>query len=135
MDLKYKDRIIESVSDYLLWVKETNKTEVISDEGKPICFENNDVYYRGQSCSCWELKPSVFREPILDEHSLLSKASLKLWNEVSSLRTLHSMWHVARRAETLVMVLFFVDMVLKDEMTELQNYQQNMSLRMNCSRW
>lgn len=86
MNVKYKDQIIESVSDYLLWVKETNKAEVISNEGQPICFENDSVYYRGQSCSCWELKPSVFREPILDEHSLLGKASLKLWNEVSSLK-------------------------------------------------
>ena len=87
MNIKCEDTIIGNVSDYLLWVKETNKAEVISDEGQPICFENNNIYYRGQSCSCWELKPSVFREPILDEHSLLNKASLKLWNEVSSLRT------------------------------------------------
>ena len=85
--MKYKDQIIESVSDYLLWIKGTNKAEVIGDEGEPICFENDRVYYRGQSCSCWELKPSVFREPIIDEHSLLDKASLKLWNEISSLRT------------------------------------------------
>ncbi len=85
--MKYKDEIIENVSDYLLWVKETNKTEVIGDEGQPICFENDTVYYRGQSCSCWELKPSVFREHVLDEHSLLSKASLKLWNEISPLKS------------------------------------------------
>ncbi len=85
--MKYKDIIIENVSDYLLWVKETNEIEVIGDEEQPICFENDNVYYRGQSCSCWELTPSVFREPVLDEHSLLSKASLRLWNEVSSLST------------------------------------------------
>lgn len=85
--VKYKDKIIESVSDYLLWVKETNQVEDISDEGQSICFENSNVYYRGQSCSHWELKPSVFREPILDEHSLVNKASLKLWNEVSSLKS------------------------------------------------
>lgn len=87
MNVKYKDQIIESVSDYLLWVKETKKAEVIGDEGQTICFESDSVYYRGQSCSCWDLKPSVFRGSILDEHSLLSKASLKLWNEVSLLKS------------------------------------------------
>lgn len=87
MIVKYKDKIIENVSDYLLWVKETNKVEVKSEDGNPIDLENSNVYYRGQSCSCWELKPSAFREPILDEHSLVNKASLKLWNEVSSLKS------------------------------------------------
>ena len=87
MKVKYKEQIIESVSDYLLWVKDTHNAEIIGSEGLPICFESDGVYYRGQSCSCWELKPSVFREPILDEHSLLGKATLKLWNEISSLKT------------------------------------------------
>ena len=87
MIVKYKDKIIENVSDYLLWVKETNKVEVKNEEGNPIDLENSNVYYRGQSCSCWELKPSIFREPILDEHSLVNKASLRLWNEVSSLKS------------------------------------------------
>ena len=86
--MEYKNTIIQNVSDFLLWVKETSKIEVMSDEGKTICFENNNGYYRGQSCSSWELKPSVLREPpFLDEHSLLNKASLKLWNEMSSLNT------------------------------------------------
>lgn len=87
MIVKYKDKTIESVSDYLLWIKETNKVESISDKGQPTYFENSNVYYRGQSCSYWELKPSAFREPIPDEHSLVNKASLKLWNEVSSLKS------------------------------------------------
>lgn len=86
--MKHKDTIIRNVSDFLLWVKETNKTEVMSDERIPICFDNDYGYYRGQSCSSWELKPSVLREPpYLDEHILLKKATLWLWNEISSLNT------------------------------------------------
>ena len=86
--MEYKDTNIQNVSDFLLWVKETNEAEVMSDEGEPICFDSDYGYYRGQSCSCWELKPSVLREPpYLDEHSLLDKASLKLWNDISSLNT------------------------------------------------
>lgn len=84
----YNDTNIQNVSDFLLWVKETSKTEVMSDEGKPLEFENDYGYYRGQSCACWELKPSVLREPpFLDENSLLKKATLRLWNEISSLNT------------------------------------------------
>ena len=79
---------IQNISDFLLWVKETSKTEVMSDEGKPLEFENDYGYYRGQSCACWDLKPSVLREPpFLDENSLLKKATLRLWNEISSLNT------------------------------------------------
>lgn len=86
--MDYKDRIIENVSEYLLWIKETNSSEILSDVGKPLSFETNYCYYRGQSCSCWELKPSVLREPPdLDENSLLKKATLRLWNEISSLKT------------------------------------------------
>ena len=86
--MEYKDTIIKNVSDFLLWVKERNKTEVMSDEGKPLAFEDDYGYYRGQSCVCWELKPSVLREPpYLDENSLLKKATLRLWNEIASLNT------------------------------------------------
>lgn len=86
--MEYNDTNIQNVSDFLLWVKETSKTEVMSDEGKPLEFENDYGYYRGQSCACWELKPSVLREPpFLDENSLLKKATLRLWNEISSLNT------------------------------------------------
>lgn len=85
--MKYKETIINNVAEYLLWVNKSNMTEVIGNGGQTICFENNDIYYRGQSCASWELIPSAFREPLLDEHSLLSKASLKLWNEVSPLKS------------------------------------------------
>ena len=86
--MEYKETIIQNVSEYLLWVKETNKTEIISNKGKPLEFERDYGYYRGQSCVCWELKTSVLREPpYLDENSLLKEATLRLWNEVSSLNT------------------------------------------------
>ena len=81
------DTTIHSVSDYLEWVKKTKTTQIKSDEGIALDYNNNDVYYRGHSCSCWKLKPSVLRDPYLDEHSLLKKASLRLSNEISSLNT------------------------------------------------
>ena len=34
--MEYNDTNIQNVSDFLLWVKETSKTEVMSDEGKPL---------------------------------------------------------------------------------------------------
>ena len=86
--MDYKDTVIGNVSEYLIWVKATNTSEVISNEGKPLLFESDYGYYRGQSCEYWELKPSVLREPpYLDENSLLKKAILRLWNETSSLNT------------------------------------------------
>lgn len=82
--MEYKDTTIKNVSDYLVWVKETNSVETV----KGLSLEHGNSYYRGQACLCWELKPSVLREPpYLDEHSLLSKAELRLWNEVASLET------------------------------------------------
>ena len=86
--MEYKDTIIQNVSDYLLWVKETFKSEVMSDDGTHIIFDNNHGYFRGQSCLNWELKPSVFRgNPSLDEHSLLHKASLRLGYEIDKYKT------------------------------------------------
>lgn len=82
--MDYKNKTIKDVSDYLIWIKETNSVEA----EKSLSFEHSNGYYRGQACLCWELKPSVFREsPFLDEHSLLKKASLTLWNETVSLRS------------------------------------------------
>ena len=83
----YIDKTIDSVSDYLLWVKETNISEIKCDGGESISFDNDYGYYRGQSYSEWELKPSILREPILNEHSLLNKALLRLHNDISFLRT------------------------------------------------
>ena len=34
--MEYNDTNIQNVSDFLLWVKEASKTEVMSDEGKPL---------------------------------------------------------------------------------------------------
>ncbi len=86
--MEYKDTTIKSVLDYLSWINETNTDEVPSDEGDTITFEDDQKYYRGQSCICWDLKPSVLRgEVYLDENALLKKASLRLWNEISSLHS------------------------------------------------
>lgn len=83
-----QDTIISNVSDYLLWIKETSVAVVVSNDGIEIPFEMSEIYYRGQSCSDWELRPGVLREPpYLDENSLLKKATLRLWNETSSLKT------------------------------------------------
>lgn len=78
--MKYEDKTIESVSDFLAWIKETNSVEA----EKGLSFEQSNSYYRGQACLCWELKPSLFRDSqVLDEHSMLKKATLRLWNEVA----------------------------------------------------
>lgn len=80
--MDYKDEIIKNVFDYLLWVKKTNSVEI----EKSISLEHGNGYYRGQACSYWELKPSVLRDSLrLDEHSLLKKATLRLWNEIRPL--------------------------------------------------
>lgn len=85
--MEYKDTVIQNISDYLIWVEETHKADVIGDDEGPICFENNHAYYRGHSCLCWELKPSVLRDPYINEHALLKKASLRLYNETSFLNS------------------------------------------------
>lgn len=83
--MEYKDTVIHNISDYLLWVKDINKEDVLGENNQPVTFENGHAYFRGQACTCWELKPSVLRDPSLDEHALLKKAYLRLFNEVSSL--------------------------------------------------
>ena len=85
--VSYIDKTIDSVSDYLFWVKETNTSEIECDNGESISLYNDYGYYRGQSVSEWVLKPSILREPLLDEHSLLNKALLRLHNDISFLRT------------------------------------------------
>lgn len=84
----YDDTTIRSVSDFLIWVNKLHNIEILSDDSSTnLCFENVDVYYRGQSRLCWKLIPGIFREPIIDEHELLNTASIRLANEISSLRT------------------------------------------------
>ena len=84
--MEYKDTKIKSVLDYLSWINETNYVEVPVEGGDSIPFHDDQKYYRGQSCICWDLKPSVLRgDTYLDENALLNKASLRLWNEISSL--------------------------------------------------
>lgn len=81
----FKDRIIRSVSEYLVWVEETNSVETVDTNGKPLSFMHKSAYYRGHSCECWELKPSILRGH-LNEHNIIKKASLKLWNETSQFK-------------------------------------------------
>ena len=83
--MNYIDTEIQSISDFLSWVKESHENDVIGVDEQIIGFENTHAYYRGQSCSCWNLKPTVLRDPSIDEHALLKKASLRLNNEISSL--------------------------------------------------
>lgn len=86
--MKYKDTIVNNVSDFLLWVKETYRVNVKGEDGSSLSFEHRHGYYRGQSCSSWHLIPSIFRyNPPINEHHLLAKANLALWNEVSSLKS------------------------------------------------
>lgn len=86
--MDYKDIIVKSVGEYLNWLDDSKFSTVTADKGEDFDLESFNTYYRGQSCSTWELKPSVLREPpYLNEHALLSKASLRLWNEISSLKT------------------------------------------------
>jgi len=86
--MEYNETIINSVSEYLIWVKQTNYCIVKADDGTQIPFDQPEIYYRGQSCKCWDLKPSVFREnSCSDENALLKKATLQLWNEISTLRS------------------------------------------------
>lgn len=85
--MNYIDTRIYSVSDYLNWVNKSNIVEVPCDiPNMTICFENETAYYRGQSRQCWKLMPGIFRNSFLDEHELLNVASIRLANEISSLR-------------------------------------------------
>lgn len=83
--MKYKDTTISTISEYLNWIKEIRVTEE-GKEGEAPAFYQSNIYYRGQACSSWELKPYIFRERY-DEHSLLKKASLKLCNEILPLKS------------------------------------------------
>jgi hypothetical protein len=49
--VSYIDKTIDSVSDYLFWVKETNTSEIECDNGESISLYNDYGYYRGQNKS------------------------------------------------------------------------------------
>ena len=84
--MEYVDTRIKSVAEYLMWVEETYSVDAKDDSGEVLSFRHNETYFRGHSCECWELKPSILRLQ-LDEHRILRKASLRLWNETSHLRS------------------------------------------------
>lgn len=66
LELKEKDyyancnkTYTESVSDFLLWVNNIYDAPEENIYGHDLSFRPDLVYYRGQSCSCWKLNPSV----------------------------------------------------------------------------
>lgn len=86
--MKFEDSNITSVSEFLLWVKEIKESDDEINEGISFSLDADSFFYRGQSRMCWDLKPSVLRENNYEiENAFLKKATLKLWNEVSSLST------------------------------------------------
>lgn len=85
-----KSTDIKNVADFLNWVKDdsiSSKTEGVD----ALAFDPGRWYYRGQSNKDWPLKPSVLRikeeEVPLNEHYLLKRANLILWNEASHLNS------------------------------------------------
>ncbi len=84
--MKYKDKKINDVPSFLKWVKAGHQIENIADDGFPLPFTQDTIYYRGQANNTWELSPAVFRKYI-QEHELLRKAELSLWNEVAQCRS------------------------------------------------
>lgn len=84
--IEYKDTKISNVLDFLKWIHTTKKIMIKTDDSNSLSIELYQVYYRGQACKDWNLKPGVFRKPF-SEHEILRKAELKLWNEVSLLST------------------------------------------------
>lgn len=83
-----EDTTINNVTDYLEWVRST----FVTKKGG-ISFEQTKVYYRGQSDSSWDIKPSALREikegsdQILNESRLLKSALRYLWNEMLPFQT------------------------------------------------
>ena len=76
------DRKIKDVNSFLKWVKDVREVE----NEERISFSQSIRYYRGQANKKWELKPSVFRHPNVQEHKLLHQAELELWNKMGTFR-------------------------------------------------
>lgn len=86
--MNYQDTFVNNIPDYLSWVKNTKTPFGDKNEEKSFSMKMDQVFYRGQACSLWELKPSVFRDSnYFIENSLLKKATRRLWNVVSSFNT------------------------------------------------
>ena len=74
-----KTQKITSLSEYIQFVHDIHKSEVFG-----LTWTQRDIWYRGQACSKWDLKPSLFRDsysPSL-EYDLLQAASRQLWSEI-----------------------------------------------------
>lgn len=77
--LSKKEKTVETISDYLDWVKTTH--EVYPDD--QLLFKQSWIYYRGQSDKDWPVTPGVFRTDkqgaLPDESLLLKQARNKGW--------------------------------------------------------
>lgn len=90
--MKFKDTEVENVCGFLTWVKQTRYIET-KEKGadgstQELTFECERRYYRGQARCEWQLEPGIFRGRacVAKEHDLLVKASLRLAQEISSLK-------------------------------------------------
>ena len=81
------NKTIRDVASFLKWVKENHTITSVADKGTELSWFQSSIYYRGQANSTWELKPSVFRHNDVQEHELLHKAELMLWDKVASCKT------------------------------------------------
>lgn len=77
---------IESVSQYLQWVKERHQVE---QDG--VSFDQSRIYYRGQADQDWDLVPGVFRKKdngnYYNEKVLLQQARKDAWQEIKGCRS------------------------------------------------
>jgi hypothetical protein len=77
--------IVNTINDYLDWVKQSRKTVVNEHEGENVSFEHTYVYYRGQTCPDFPIA-GIFREPfkgITTEYDILRASKLRLWKELN----------------------------------------------------
>ena len=78
---------IRDVASFLKWVKGNHTITSVADDGTKPSWYQSSVYYRGQANKTWELKPSAFRHNGVQEHELLQKAELMMWDKVASCKT------------------------------------------------
>jgi hypothetical protein len=90
--MEFKDTEVKDVCGFLTWLKQTRNIETKEKEAdgstQELTFECERRYYRGQARSDWQLEPGIFRDRayVAKEHDLLVKASLRLAQEVYSLK-------------------------------------------------
>ena len=78
---------ITSIKDFFDWIDESRTSTVSGFNEEKADFEHAKIYYRGQSCRCWPVKASIFREPFdndpLCENHILKVAEQRLWGDLS----------------------------------------------------